>query len=68
MRSREAAWASPPSPGDTASVFSAFDAGGADWPSMGGPAVQRDLVRWMEGETDLATAYALLALSYCLPK
>lgn len=24
--------------------------------------------RWMEGETDLATAYALLALSYCLPK
>lgn len=24
--------------------------------------------RWMEGETDLATAYALLALSYCLPQ
>ena len=24
--------------------------------------------RWMEGETDLTTAYALLALSYCLPK
>ncbi len=24
--------------------------------------------RWLEGETDLATAYALLALSYCLPK
>ena len=24
--------------------------------------------RWMEGETDLATAYALLALSACLPK
>ncbi|MFM7185564.1 MAG: prenyltransferase/squalene oxidase repeat-containing protein [Planctomycetota bacterium] len=24
--------------------------------------------RWMEGETDLATAYALLALSYCLAK
>jgi squalene-hopene/tetraprenyl-beta-curcumene cyclase len=23
--------------------------------------------RWMEGETDLATTYALLALSYCLP-
>lgn len=24
--------------------------------------------RWMEGETDLATSYALLALSSCLPK
>ncbi len=24
--------------------------------------------RWMEGETDLATSYALLALSACLPK
>jgi squalene-hopene/tetraprenyl-beta-curcumene cyclase len=24
--------------------------------------------RWMEGETDLATAYALLALACCLPK
>jgi len=28
---------------------------------------KNDNDRWMEGETDLATAYALLALSYCLP-